>query len=207
MQITAVTNFMDDNKFNNEEEVVIINEESEEEKIGFNSKPPLKEGEKIERFQKNLPGKTLRGWTKAMTILSIILSCLTIMYFLLPLFSALIGGLIGLCIALFMICSVVVTLGLILTNDGYRNWISNDMMDVPNFFFNLADNITKLSPYFLCVAIPAIICGCIGLTLSIIGQSKKYRFFVSYIVLNSIFLTLSLLFTILYFIGGIVSKV
>lgn len=172
------------------------------EKLGFNSNAPLKKGEKVEKFQKNLPGKEVRGWTKACTILGIIFSSLTMMYFLLPLFSALMGGVIAVFIVLFMVVSVVCTLGLILTVDDYRNWIGNNMMDVPNFFFNIADNITKLYPYFFVVAGPALALNIAGLVLSIVGKSKQYRYFTSYIILNSIFLTLSILFTLLYVIAG-----
>lgn len=172
------------------------------EKLGFNSNAPLEKGKKVKRFQENLPGKELRGWTKACTILGIIFSSLTMMYFLLPLFSALIGGIIAVFIVLFMVISVVCTLGLVLTIDDYRNWIGNDMMTVPNFFFNIADNITKLYPYFFVVAGPALALNITGLILSIVGKAKNYRFFTSYIVLNAIFLSFSILFSILYIIGG-----
>lgn len=171
-------------------------------KIGFNTNPPLAKGQKVEKFQETLPGKELRGWTKACTILGIIFSTISMMYFLLPFFSVIIGALLAMCIVLFMICSVVFTLGLVLMNDGYRHWIGNNMMDVPNFFFNIADNIAKLSPFYFVVAGPALAFTIAGLILSIIGKAKKYRFFTSYIVLNSIFLSIALLFSIIYLIGG-----
>ena len=186
--------FLEDKKSNS------IKEDST--KIGFNTNPPLAKGQTVEKFQETLPGKELRGWTKACTILGIIFSVISMMYFLLPLFSFIIGALIALCLVLFMILSVVGTLGLALLNEDYRNWIGNNMMDVPNFFFNIADNIAKLSPFYFVAAGPALAFTIAGLILSIIGKAKKYRFFTSYIVLNSIFLSIALLFSIIYLIGG-----
>ena len=187
-----------------------VTEFKEEEKflqnggIGFDSATPItrKDKNKPERFQKNLPGKKLRRWTKLCTVFGIIFSTLTMMYFLLPLFAAVIGGLLAVCIVMFMICSVVLTLGLALMNDGYREWIGNDMMDVPNFFFNLADNVVKLAPYFFVVAIPGLVFTGVGLALGIVGKAKQYRFFTSYIVLNAIFFTLALIFTLIFFASG-----
>ena len=178
-------------------------EKSEPAKIGFDSATPIQKGKKMsEKYPDNFEGKGLRRAAKLCTIFGIIFSVLSMMYFLLPFFSVIIGALLAMCIVLFMICSVVFTLGLILMNDGYRYWIGNNMMDVPNFFFNIADNIAKLSPFYFIAAGPALAFTIAGLILSIIGKAKKYRFFTSYIVLNSIFLSIALLFSIIYLIGG-----
>ena len=182
---------------------LLENENSKPAPIGFDTATPVnKHASRKEKYPVNFPGKGLRRATKLVTIFGIIFSSLTMMYFLLPIFSAFIGGIIAVCIVMFMIFSVVFSLGMVLINDGYRNWIGNDMMDVPNFFFNLSENIAKLSPYFLVVAIPGLVLNIAGLVLGIVGQSKHYRFFISYIILNSVFLTFAIIFTAIYFIGG-----
>lgn len=180
-----------------------LEDKKEPEKIGFNSAPPIKKGsKKSEKYPDNFEGKCLRKAAKLCTIFGIIFSVLSMMYFLLPLFAAIIGALLAVIIVFAMIISVVFTLGMVLMNDGYRNWIGNNMMDIPNFFFHIGENIAKLAPYYLVVAIPAIVLNIAGLVLGIVGQAKHYRFCISYIVLNSVFLTFTLLFTLLYFIGG-----
>ena len=173
-----------------------------EQKIGFQTATPLKKGVKVEKFQDKLPGKKLRVFTKLCTIFGIIFSSLTMMYFLLPFFAIVIGALLALCISLFMIFSVVCTLGIALLIEDYRYWIGNHMFDVPNFFFDIADNINKLVPYFFVVAGPALAFTIAGLVLSIIGKAKNYKFFTSYVVLNSIFLFFTILFVVLYIVAG-----
>jgi len=178
-------------------------EKSEPTKIGFDSATPIQKGKKMsEKYPDNFEGKGLRRAAKLCTIFGIIFSVLSMMYFLLPIFAAIIGGLIAVILIFGMIFSVIITLGLILMNEGYRQWIGNNMMDIPNFFFNIGENVAKLAPYYLVVAIPALVLNIAGLVLGIVGQAKKYRFCISYIVLNSIFLTFTLFFTALYFIGG-----
>ena len=178
-------------------------EKSEPTKIGFDSATPIQKGKKMsEKYPDNFEGKGLRRSAKLCTIFGIIFSVLSMMYFLLPIFAAIIGGLIAVILIFGMIFSVIISLGLILMNEGYRQWIGNNMMDIPNFFFNIGENVAKLAPYYLVVAIPALILTIAGFVLGIVGTSKKYRFCTSYIVLNAIFLTFTLFFTALYFIGG-----
>ena len=194
---------MVDNKHQSEEEVVIIEEEVEE-PIGFNQAKPIGKGEKLEidHFQNHLPGKGLRTATKITTIFGVIFSVIALMYYLLPIFASVIGGIIAMFLYIFMIFSVICTLGMILLNEGYRKWASDDIMIVPNFFFDISNHVIELSKYYLIVAIPAILLCSTGLTLAIIGQAKKYKFFTSYIVLNAIFLVHALFFTIIYFASG-----
>ena len=197
--------FLEAEKKESEVEVV------EEEKIGFNSAPkigfdqatPVKRGAKHEeKYPDNFEGKGLRKAAKLCTVFGIIFSVLSMMYFLLPIFAAIIGGLIAVCIVMFMICSVIFTLGMILMNDGYRDWIGNHMMDVPNFFFKAGENVAKLAPFYMFAAGPALALTIAGFILGIVGKSKNYRFFVSYIIINAVFLTFVAIFTILYFGSG-----
>ena len=180
-----------------------LEDKKEPAKIGFDSAVPIKKGsKKSEKYPDNFEGKGLRKAAKLCTVFGIIFSVLAMMYFLLPVFAAIIGALLAVIIVFGMIASVIFTLGMVLMSDDYRHWIGNNMMDIPNFFFHIGENIAKLAPYYLVAAIPAIVFDIAGLILGIVGQAKQYRFCISYIVLNSIFLTFTLFFTALYFIGG-----
>lgn len=178
----------------------------EEKKIGFEVYQPEVDakGKKIKpkRFQDDLPYKGLRKATKIFTTIGVITSSLAIMYYFLPIFSAVVGSAVFLVFFMFGLISIVGSLGLAFLNDGYRDWISNHWFDVPFIFFNFTDYIAVLSPYFLIVGIPGVICSLVGLILSINLINKIRKHFVSYIVLNSIFLALSLLALLLFIISG-----
>lgn len=182
-------------------------EEKQEEKIGFgNYQPDEKSIErqnlaKLER-EKYKAGNGLRIPARLLCIFGAIASTITMMYYLLPIFSAFIGALIAVFLIFFMIFSVIITIGLILMNDGYRNWIGNHMFDVPNWFFNIAKHITELSKYFLITAIPALVFCLAGLILAIVGVSEKHKKFVGILVVSAIFFVNALFFTILYAIAG-----
>ncbi len=172
-------------------------------KIGFDSPPPPgQKGLKPERYQKRLPLKPLRVFNNLFFIFGIIASVLTMMYYLLPVFSVIIGAVLAIIIFFFMIASVIFTLGLSLTNEEYRYWIGYHMMDIPNFFFDVANNVATLEPFFPAVAFSALTLNSLSLLLSIIGQCKIKRHFVSFIVINSIFITFTLFFIALFFMGG-----
>ena len=172
--------------------------DNQEEKIGFKSGEP----NSVDELEKKLPGKPLRVFAKLFAIFGVIFSSVTIMYYLLPIFSFIIGFMIGAVITAFMVVSVVLTLGGVLTFEGYRSWIGNHMYDVPSFFFNVGENSVKLMPYFYVAAIPAIVLTSLGLLLGIIGQAK-YKRCVGYIVTNAVFLTLAVFFTFLFIATGI----
>ena len=176
---------------------------NEQGKIGFESPAPVgPNGQPPERYQKNLPYKPLRIINKIIFAFGVVASLLTIMYYLLPIFSVLVGAILAIVIVLFMIVSVVFTLGIVLTIDEYRYWIGNHMMDVPTFCFDIANNIAKLEPIFPIIGFSAIGLCSLSLALSIFGQTQIKRYFVSYIVVNSIFLITSIFFVLVYFIGG-----
>lgn len=168
--------------------------DNQEEKIGFKSGEP----NSIDVTEKKLPGKKLRTPTKIITIFGIILSVITLMYYALPIFSAVIGVFIGFLIICFIIVVTVFTVGIIFTVDWFRDWVTNHGMDVPTFFFNLTENVGKLAPYFYVVSIPALVFTLSGFVLAIIGKSKKYPGFTAYIVLNAIFLTLTIISIFLF---------
>ena len=174
----------------------------EEKKIGFGDSQPDEKEIKRTKIDDTLPGKSLRIPARVLMIFGIILSSLTLMYFLLPIFSAFIGALLAVILVFFMIFSVIFTIGMVLMIDGYRNWIGNHMMDVPNFFFKISEHIANLSPYFLVVAIPAIIFCTSSLIISIIGMAEKKPRFLGFIIVDSIFLAIALFFTILFIIAG-----
>jgi len=104
--------------------------DNQEEKIGFKSGEP----NSVDELEKKLPGKPLRVFAKLFTIFGVIFSSVTIMYYLLPIFSFIIGFMIGAVITAFMVVSVVLTLGGVLTFEGYRSWIGNHMYDTKFLF-------------------------------------------------------------------------
>ena len=182
-------------------------EEKQEEKIGFgNYQPDEKSIErqnlrKLEQ-EKYKEGNGLRIPARLCCIFGAIASAITLMYFLLPIFSVVIGAMIAAVLVIFMIFSVIITLGIVLLNDGYRNWIGNHMMDVPNFFFNIAKHINELSKYFLLVGIPALVLCLAGLILAIVGVSEKHKKFLGILIVSAIFFVNALFFVILYAIAG-----
>lgn len=178
--------------------------ENNEEKIGFGDYQP--DEKEIVRHKPNAEelaaGKGLRIPARLLCIFGSIASGITMMYYLLPIFATLIGAFLAVILVVFMVFSVIVTLGMVLMSDGYRNWIGNHMMDVPNFFFNVSKHITELSKYFLITAIPALVlCGA-AIALSIIGINEKHKRFVGILVVSIIFFVNALLFTIFYIANG-----
>lgn len=107
--------------------------DNQEEKIGFKSGEP----NSIDVTEKKLPGKKLRTPTKIITIFGITLSVITLMYYALPIFSAVIGVFIGFLIICFIIVVTVFTVGIIFTVDWFRDWVTNHGMDVPTFSLTL----------------------------------------------------------------------
>ena len=181
------------------EEVVVVNQTEEKPKIGFTTYDRKK---KIKRFQENLPGKGLRRATKIFIIPGVILSIFTAMYFLLPFFSTVIGVFLAFLIIMFMIASIVFTLGIILTVGEYRTWIGYHMMDLPNFFFDIGSHIDQVSPFFPVLGFSAIGFTFIALILSIVGAATKKKYFASYIVVAAIFLVVAIFFTICFYGNG-----
>ncbi|MCR4879541.1 MAG: hypothetical protein K5906_01105 [Bacilli bacterium] len=173
-----------------------------ENQLSFQNIKPLEKGKKVERYQDKLPGAKYRKWNVFVTVLGIIASAITIMYYFLPIFSALIGGIIVLILGIFVVFAVLGTLFISLLIEGFRNWIVNDFMTVPNFFFNITNNIGKLMPYYPTCAFPAMGLCVLGLILAIIGRAKKFPRFTALIVLNSIFLVVVIGLTILYYATG-----
>lgn len=175
---------------------------TQEGKIGFEVIDVKKQEKKIKKFQQSLPGRPLRITTKVFTIVGVIFSALTLMYFFLPVFSAFIGLILTLLVILFMIFTVIITMGLVLLNEEYRYWIGNHLFDIPLAFFNVVENIAILSPFFPIVAVPGTTCCLVGLILSLVGINKKMKYFTSYVVLNSIFFIIAFFFLLAYIITG-----
>ena len=171
----------------------------EEKKIGFESYDKHK---KIERFQSKLPAPRLRRATKVFLILGGIASIMTTMYFFLPAFSGLLGALSFLIEGLVVLLLVLGSLFIILASAGFRQWLGTDFAKIPNFFFDFANHVAELKVYFPFVAGFAFIFDIIALILAISGQAKKYTYFVTYIVLASIYLGITAIFTILFYLNG-----
>lgn len=143
----------------------------------------------------------LKRACKVLTPFTIILSLITLMYYLLPIFSVVIGLLAALLIVVFILVSVLGTLFIVIAIKEYRDWLTH-AFDIPNFFFNIGKNMDKVAPYFPFVAFPSLLFCLILFLLSIIGQSKKKKGFIPFIVISAAFLVITLVSIILYYING-----
>ena len=171
----------------------------EEKKIGFESYDKHK---KIERFQSKLPAPRLRRATKVFLILGGIASIMTTMYFFLPAFSGLLGALAFLIQGIIVLFLVLGSLFIILASSGFRQWLGTSFATIPNFFFDFVNHVAELKVYFPFVAGFAFLFDIIALILAISGHVKKYTYFVTYIVIASIFLGITAIFTILFYVNG-----
>ena len=144
----------------------------------------------------------LRNFDLILTIFGVLLSAVSLMYYLLPIFSGVVGIFAALFIFVWVVASSIFTLGLIYLNGDYRNWLGSSLFAVPNWFMNVGQHVEKLSPYFPIFGFGGIFVCLIGLIVACIGKGIGKGGFVKYIVLNSIFMGLAIIATILFYANG-----
>lgn len=177
----------------------------QEGKIGFSNAPIYdKKAAKQHRkdFAKDRPDYKYRKWLRVLAWFGVSGGVLTSMYYFLPFFSVFIGGLLGFFIAIAFVFIVLITLGIIFASEGFRNWMHDDMWDVPQFFFNIANHIYELSKWFPAIAFPSLVLLIGGLVMAIIGKKKYKQFYGGYIALFIIFIVIVILCIIIYYASG-----
>lgn len=127
-----------------------------------------------------------------------------IMYYMLPIFSYVIGGILAFFIILFALLAILGTIFLIFAYEPFRTWFTSDMMSVPNFFFHIGENITKVG-----FVMPYIEYGVLGLSalvfiLSFVYKKKKKKNIntIPFIIFASIYFVIAGGFLFYYLITG-----
>ena len=175
-----------------EKENVILKEEPVE-KIGFNSPPkenvvegnipPNKRKVKFSNQRKT----RLQKLTFGFLIPAMILSLAALSFYFMPVLSAVAGLFATLIVCVVIAIPILATVFLILLSEGYRQFVGK-AWEVAQKFFNAPNHITELSPYYLYVAIPAMVLDIVVIVLCIIAIKKEQKGQVTYLIVTSIVL-------------------
>ena len=188
-----------------EKEQIEIEEDKPVEKIGFNTPvenssdgtPSYKKKIKFSNQRKSKLQKATFGFL----IPAVILSLAALSFYFMPLLSVIAGIFATLIVLIIILVPIVFTLFFILLSDGYRQFVG-EAWALSQKFFDAANHVTELSPYYLYIAIPAMVLDIVVIVLSIITLKKGQKGVVTYLIITSIFLLLIIVFTILYFVNG-----
>lgn len=182
-------------------------EEKPVEKIGFNSPPKenvtddgVPSYKKKIKFSNQRKTK-LQKLTFGFLIPAMIISVAALSFYFMPVLSAIAGTFATLIIALVITIPVLATAFLILISGGYRQFVGK-AFELSQKFFNAPDYIVELSPYYLYVAIPAMILDIVVIVLCITTLKKGQKGVVTYLIVTSIVLLFILVLTIFYFVNG-----
>ena len=179
-------------------------EEKPQEKIGFYSAP--KDGDTSTPPNKKIKFSNQRktGLQKAtfgFFVPSTILSIGALAFFFMPILSALAGIMAFFIIGAIIIVPIMATLFIILVSEEYRQFVGK-AWSIVEWFFDAANHINQLSPFYWMVAVPALVLEAITIILAIITLAKGQKGVVTYLIVTIIlFLTVGVL-TIFYFANG-----
>lgn len=172
----------------------------EKEKIGFSSPGNNNEGTKPGKF-KSLNKTPLKKSTSILVGIALFLSTVSIMYFFTPIFS----GLLMIFIAVLLLCmtvfAVVITLGIGLIFEEFRNAIAG-AWSIVTWLADITNNVEKLNPYFPYFVFPTLAIDSVALILSIIGKAKEGKGYITYIVVMILNIIAITVLTILYYANG-----
>ena len=191
-----------------EEEKKDINvEEKPVEKIGFNSPPKenitddgVPSYKKKIKFSNNRKTK-LQKVTFGFLIPAMIISVAALSFYFMPVLSAIAGLLATLIIMIIIAVPTVFTAFLILLSEGYRQFVGK-AWELAQKFFDAPNHIVELSPYYLYVAIPAMILDIVVIVLCIIAIKKEQKGMVTYLIASIVVFLFILVLTIIYFVNG-----
>lgn len=192
---------MEEEKINNELE------EKPVEKIGFNSPPKnsvpddgvpsYKKKIKFSNQRKSKLQKTTFGFL----IPAMIFSIASLSFYFMPVLSGVAGLFATIINGLVIIIPVLATAFLILISEGYRQFVGKTW-EITQKFFDAPNHITELSPYYLYVAIPAMVLDIVVIILCIITLKKGQKGVVTYLIATSIILIFIIVLTIIYLVNG-----
>ena len=191
-----------------EEEKKDINiEEKPVEKIGFNSPPKenitddgVPSYKKKIKFSNNRKTK-LQKVTFGFLIPAMIISVAALSFYFMPVLSAIAGLFATLIIMIIIAVPTVFTAFLILLSEGYRQFVGK-AWELAQKFFDAPNHIVELSPYYLYVAIPAMILDIVVIVLCVIAIKKEQKGMVTYLIASIVVFLFILVLTIIYFVNG-----
>ena len=191
-----------------EEENKDINiEEKPVEKIGFNSPPKenitddgVPSYKKKIKFSNNRKTK-LQKVTFGFLIPAMIISVAALSFYFMPVLSAIAGLFATLIIMIIIAVPTVFTVFLILLSEGYRQFVGK-AWELAQKFFDAPNHIVELSPYYLYVAIPAMILDIVVIVLCVIAIKKEQKGMVTYLIASIVAFLFILVLTIIYFVNG-----
>jgi len=196
-----IFNEMEEEKINNELE------EKPVEKIGFNSPPKnsvpddgVPSYKKKIKFSNNRKTK-LQKVTFGFLIPAMIISIAALSFYFMPVLSAIAGLFATLIVIIIIAVPTVFTVFLILLSEGYRQFVGK-AWGLAQKFFDAPNHITELSPYYLYVAIPAMVLDIVVIILCIITLKKGQKGVVTYLIAASIILIFIIVLTIIYLVNG-----
>lgn len=190
-----------------EEKKNIDVEEKPVEKIGFNSPPKenVSDGDvpsykKKIKFSNNRKTK-LQKAVFGFLIPAMIISIAALSFYFMPVLSAIAGLFATLIVIIIIAVPTVFTAFLILLSEGYRQFVGK-AWELAQKFFDAPNHIVELSPYYLYVAIPAMILDIVVIVLCVIAINKKQKGVVTYLIITSIVLLFIIVLTVIYFVNG-----
>ena len=192
-----------------EEEKDINLEEKPVEKIGFNSPqndsktddgvPSYKKKIKFSNNRKTKLQKAAFGFL----IPAMIISIAALSFYFMPVLSAIAGLFATLIVIIIIAVPTVFTAFLILLSEGYRQFVGQ-AWGLAQKFFDAPNHIVELSPYYLYIAIPAMILDIVVIVLCVIAINKKQKGVITYLIITSIVLLFIIVLTIFYFASGMI---
>ncbi|MBE6133732.1 MAG: hypothetical protein E7178_03595 [Erysipelotrichaceae bacterium] len=192
---------MEEEKINNELE------EKPVEKIGFNSPPKnsvpddgVPSYKKKIKFSNQRKSK-LQKVTFGFLIPAMIFSIASLSFYFMPVLSGVAGLFATIINGLVIIIPILATAFLILISEGYRQFVGKTW-EITQKFFDAPNHITELSPYYLYVAIPAMVLDIVVIILCIITLKKGQKGVVTYLITTSIILIFIIVLTIIYLVNG-----
>ena len=176
---------------------------ADEEKIGFynpGNNNPVPKKEKDIQFS-NGRKTPFQKWTFAIWLLGMIFSIVSICYFFLPFFSALVGIVVFFIVFVIVVFPVVFTLGIILVSEEFRIF-AGDIWGIPMWFFDVANHMAELTVYFVYPVSIALFFDFLSIILCSVGISKYKGRYVTYLVFSIIHLIFCTGLAIVYFASG-----
>ena len=178
----------------------------DEEKIGFNSHASSNEegptGEKKKgKIKFSKPKKTpYEKFAFTVFVFAMIFSILSTGYFFLPLASGIFGMMYALIVIVIIVFSCLITLFLILANDGYRVWIGNFWSSV-DWVFNASQHVAEVSTYFAYLCWPALALDILSIIFCSVAVNKGSRF-KSYLAFSIVGVIVVTIFIIFFYASG-----
>ena len=139
---------------------------------------------------------------RALFIFSTLFSIVSILYFLFPIVSTLIGVLCILIVLIIIVASAVFTLFTACASEDYRRWVGSTW----NWATSLLDKnnkvINAILPYYAYANITALAFNLLVLVFSIIQRVRFKKGYLATIIVTSLFLICNIVMLVLYYVNG-----